>query len=202
MSGKFNETTRRLLRESEANGGLDNKALFDLMVAGHDEGIEAARVLAADVKETAETLATETKAMAVALATTLQQERRDLKAAVEKVRDDLMVYNEKLGGKLDIHIEDDRTQLARIASHLDSKAGTITRAMDLHCADTFAHRRAPRHKDDPQEYDYSGIMSRYKPEDEDREMGDLRRFWRIGKWIVMAAGLFVIDALVHLIWTA
>ena len=154
VTGKFNETTRRLLRDSEANGGLDNRALFDLMVAGHEEGILAAEKLAVETKETA-----------AALAATLAE---------------------------------DRQALTRIASHLESEAGTINRAMQLHCADTNAHRREPRRKDDPPEYDYSGIPKAA----EDEQMGDMRRAWRIGKWVVMAAGLFVIEALVHIIWPA
>ena len=153
MTGKFNETTRRLLRDANG-GGLDNRALFDLMVAGHEEGLLAA-----------EKLAEETKEAAAALAATLAQ---------------------------------DRQYIDRIASHLESEAGTINRAMQLHCADTNAHRREPRRKDDPPEYDYSGIPKAA----EDEQMGDMRRAWRIGKWVVMAAGLFVIDALVHIIWPA
>ena len=154
MTDSFDETTRRLLREAKINGGLNDQSLFDLMVAGHNEGIKAAETLARETKEMAETLATETKVVAVTLAAALQQERRDLKAAVEKVRDDLMAYNEKLGGKLHVHIEDDRVQLARIASHLESEAGTINRVMALHCADTNAHIREPRRAGDPPNASY------------------------------------------------
>ena len=191
MTGKFNAETRKLLRDAEVNGGLTNRNLFDLMVAGHEEGIESAAALA-----------TETKTMAATLASTLAQERRDLRAAIEKVRTDLMAYNEKLGGVLDVHIEDDRKQLARIASHLESEAGTINRAMTTHCADAYAHRREPRRASDPPDSDWSARLAVAGGEIEDREMGDLRRFWRVGKWIAMAAALFVIDALVHIIWPA
>lgn len=139
MTGKFNETTRRLLRESEGNGGLDNKALFDLMVAGHEEGLESAAKLARETKESAD-------ALAVVLAS-------------------------------------DRMQIARIAAHLESEAGTINRAILAHCADVNAHRRAPRRVDDPSEYDFSGIPQ--QPQ-EDEQMGDIRRAWRFGRWVVMA----------------
>ena len=143
MSGKFNETTRRLLRDSEANGGLDNRALFDLMVAGHEEGIDAAAKLATETKDTA-------AALAAALAATLAE---------------------------------DRKALARIASHLESEAGSINRAILAHCSDANAHRRAPRRVDDPPEYDYGGIP---QSPAEDEQMGDMRRAWRFGRWVVMA----------------
>ena len=139
MTGKFNETTRRLLRDSEVNGGLDNRALFDLMVAGHEEGLD-----------TAAKMATETKDAAATLAATLAE---------------------------------DRKQLARIASHLESEAGSINRAILAHCSDVNAHQRAPRSADDPPEYDHSGIP---RQPQEDEQMGDMRRAWRFGRWVVMA----------------
>ena len=162
MTGKFNETTRRLLRDANG-GGLDNRALFDLMVAGHEEGLLAA-----------EKLAEETKEAAAALAATLAQ---------------------------------DRQCIDRIASHLESEAGTINRAMQLHCADTNAHRRDPRRRDDPPEYDYSGIiMGRYataggEVEDrvEDREMGDLKRFWRVTRWAGLVVGAALLVALADVV---
>ena len=40
MTGPFNETTRRLLREADVNGGLDDRTLFDLIVASHEETTE------------------------------------------------------------------------------------------------------------------------------------------------------------------
>ena len=161
MTDTFDQTVRKLLRDSEANGGLERRDLFDLMVAGHDEAIE-----------TAATLATETKVMATALAATLVQERRDLKTAIEKVRTDLMVYNVKLGGTLEVHIEDDRAQLARIASHLESEAGTITRAIDAHCADVSAHGRAPRRKDDPPDANYLKLVPDFAGGSYEREQYD------------------------------
>jgi len=143
MTGKFNETTRRLLRDSEVNGGLDNRALFDLMVAGHEEGIDAAAELATETKDTA-------AALAAALAATLAE---------------------------------DRKALARIASHLESEAGSINRAILAHCSDANAHRREPRRVDDSPEYDYSGTP---RQPQEDEQMGDIRRAWRFGRWVVMA----------------
>jgi hypothetical protein len=151
---------RRLLRESEGNGGLRDKALFDLLVAGHEEAIDVAA-----------TLATETKSMAEELAQSLAQERRDLKTAVDKVREDLMAYNVHLGGKLDTHIKDDSAQLARIASHLESESGTINRAIIAHCKDTSAHGRQPRREGDPPDSDYSVIFSgRYDREKYDQSV--------------------------------
>jgi len=161
VTDTFDQTVRKLLRDSEANGGLERRDLFDLMVAGHDEAIE-----------TAATLATETKVMATALAATLVQERRDLKTAIEKVRTDLMVYNVKLGGTLEVHIEDDRAQLARIASHLESEAGTIIRAIDAHCADVSAHGRAPRRKDDPPDANYLKLVPDFAGGSYEREQYD------------------------------
>ena len=37
MSASFDETARALLRATDANGGLDTRGLFDLMVAAHEE---------------------------------------------------------------------------------------------------------------------------------------------------------------------
>ena len=190
MSATFDETTRRLLREAKVNGGLNDQSLFDLMVAGHDEAIE-----------TAATLATETKVMATALAATLVQERRDLKTAIEKVRTDLMVYNVKLGGTLEVHIEDDRAQLARIASHLESEAGTITRAIDAHCADVSAHGRAPRRKDDPPDANYLKLVPDFAGGSYEREQYDKlvrsRFMSSTTKYVVVAIVIVMLAALAY-----
>jgi hypothetical protein len=115
MTGRFDETTRRLLRESDANGGLSNKNLFDLMVAGHDEGIT-----------TAQKLARETEEAWAALAETLAE---------------------------------DRQNIARIASHLESESGSINRAILAHCADTNAHSREPRRVTDPPDANYAQVAA-------------------------------------------
>ena len=145
MTGKFNETTRRLLRDSEANGGLDNRALFDLMVAGHEEGILAAEKLAVETKETA-----------ALLAATLVE---------------------------------DRGQLARIASHLESEAGSINRAIVAHCSDANAHGRAPRRSTDPLSVTYG----------ETTEEGDMKRAWRIARWAGIVFGAASIVALADVV---
>ena len=145
MTGKFNETTRRLLRDSEINGGLDNRALFDLMVAGHEEGILAAEKLAVETKETA-----------ALLAATLVE---------------------------------DRGQLARIASHLESEAGSINRAIVAHCSDANAHGRAPRRSTDPLSVTYG----------ETTEEGDMKRAWRIARWAGIVFGAASIVALADVV---
>ncbi len=108
MSDAFDKAAQTILRAGEENGGLTNRNLFDLIVAGHEEAVVTA-------------------------------------AALEK--------------KTEECYQDNRTALGRIASHLDSEAGTITRKMQAslaqHTRDPGAHARAPRRKDDPAAADFS-----------------------------------------------
>ena len=53
VSSHFDETAQQLLRNSEVNGGLKLRDVFDLVVAGHDDSIEAASVLADKVEQAA-----------------------------------------------------------------------------------------------------------------------------------------------------
>ena len=108
MTNDFNKATQKILREADANGGLTTRSLFDVLVAGHDEAVETAATLAAEVNE----------------------QRRVLREALEKVAIQLVTYNDKLDGKLDAHIEEDRKQLARIVSHLESEARRTEVSLD------------------------------------------------------------------------
>ena len=51
MSDLFNQKARAILREADINGGLNEKSLFDLIVASHDESVEVAEKLAKKVEE-------------------------------------------------------------------------------------------------------------------------------------------------------
>ena len=57
--------------------------------------------------------------------------------------------------------------------------------MAAHCADTNAHRRAPRRESDPLDVTWS-------PPVEDEQLGDMRRVWRVGRWVVIAVGAALI----------
>jgi hypothetical protein len=62
-----------------------------------------------------------------------------------------------MDAKLTDHIEDDRKQLARIASHLESEAGNLRRALDESLESHVsgcAMRREPRRKGDPEDVEY------------------------------------------------
>lgn len=61
------------------------------------------------------------------------------------------------------------------------------------------HKRAPRRKDDPDTEDWGTGMY-----EQDVELGDLRRAWRVLKWVVVVVGGTLLvaagDHLSHLIW--
>lgn len=48
----FNSTAQRLLRDGDANGGLTNKSLFDLIVASHNESVASAKAIANELRAT------------------------------------------------------------------------------------------------------------------------------------------------------
>jgi hypothetical protein len=53
VTDDFNETARRILRDSEGNGGLTIRSLFDLVVASHEESVATAARLAEKVEAAA-----------------------------------------------------------------------------------------------------------------------------------------------------
>ena len=91
----------------------------------------------------------------------------------------------KTCAKLEKLIDDETVQTKRIVAHLESETGTTARAMAAHCADTNAHRREPRRESDPLDVTWS-------PPVEDEQLGDMRRVWRVGRWIVIALGAALI----------
>jgi hypothetical protein len=59
MTGIFDERARTILRNSEENGGLTMRSLFDLVVASHDESVAVAEKLALKVDESVQARMTE-----------------------------------------------------------------------------------------------------------------------------------------------
>ena len=157
----FDDTKDAILRDAKQNGGLNERSLFNLIVASHDDAQKA------DI-----------------------------------------AFDEKL----DKHVEEDRLQFARISSHLESEAGTLSRAVTRITATVddrgeriknakteilaevdkliaAAATRAPRRATDPPDEVWAKplpVAAMAPPEDE--QLGDIRRLWRVGRWAAMLAG--------------
>jgi hypothetical protein len=108
---------------------------------------------------------------------------------------DAQARSAEMDAKLTDHIEDDRKQLSRIASHLESEAGNLRRAlndaMDTHASGCVL-RREPRRKGDPPDVEYPAT----KPAMFTRE-ALVANFWVLVGLLVLSG---VVNALLDLVF--
>ena len=78
----------------------------------------------------------------------------------------------------------------------------MSRAMTAHSADAYAHGREPRRASDPPDSDWSARLAvAGGAGEDDREMGDMRRLWRSGRWVALVLGAALLVALADVLVT-
>jgi len=177
MTDDFALVHQAITLKAAKNGGPSPGDILDLMFASHNDAEKRDAALETELKRIVSHLGSESEHTAVAI--------RELAM--------------KVGGRAEA-IDKAKAEVIREVESRDSWPVLDRVVAETRAAIADICRRAPRRATDPPEYDYSGVvMGRYAPpEDEDREMGDIRRVWRTTTWLGKTIVGAVVVALVGL----